>query len=146
MELIDLNDLLSPPPRPWWKEWRYQIRRLSPRNVQRNIRWGIQRWQRGYSDCDVWSIDHHLARIIPPMMRQLGRELHGIPGEMVEECGSMEAAEVEWRRILEAVASGFDAWTTMFDEHPQGERLAELEEKWQTGSELLIKHFGSFWD
>jgi hypothetical protein len=144
---VDLNDLLnSLPPWTWRSELRYRIRRLRPRELRREIRWGIQRWRRGYSDCDVWSIDHHLARIIPPMMRQLSTILHGAPGYLIDEYGSPEAAEAEWRRILEAVAVGFEAWAIIFDEYPTDDRLDELNKKWEEGSQLLVKHFGAFWD
>jgi len=107
----------------------------------------VQRWRRGYSDCDVWNFDHHLARIIPPAMRQLSRELHGVPGDIAERCGGdMDAATVEWRKILEAVAAGFEAWQTMSEECPEGERLAELTQRWEHGAGLLVEHFGAFWD
>jgi hypothetical protein len=143
---VDLNDLSnSLPPWTWRSELRYRIRRLDPRRLCREIRWGIQRWRRGYSDRDICSFDHHLARIIPPVMRQLSSE-HGVPGHLMEEFRSPEVAEMEWRRILEAVAAGFEAWSTIDEEFPEGDRLAELQAKFDTGAGLLIKHFGSFWD
>ena len=127
-----------------WDRLRY---RLSPRrmtDLRRSIRWGVQRWRRGYSDLDVWSIDHFLVKVIPPMMRQLSRELHGVPGHLVAEHGDL--ALVEWRRILEDVAAGFEAWSILDEEYPEGERRAELEARFEKGAGLLIKHFGAFWD
>jgi hypothetical protein len=144
---VDLNDLLnSLLPWTWRSELRYHIRRLRPRELRREIRWGIQRWRRGYSDLDVWSFNHYLAQIIPPAMRQLSSELHGVPVHLMEEFRSPEVAEAEWRRILEAVAVGFEAWSTIDEEFPERDRLAELQDKFDTGAGLLIKHFGSFWD
>lgn len=136
--------LSSPFHRAWHK--------YNPRELRRRVRWGVQRWRRGYSDLDVWNTDHHLCRIIPPMMRQLSRELHGVPGtiamrfEADTHAERMELAVAEWRRILLTVADGFEAWTLMDAEHPDGERLAELTARWKEGSALLIEHFGAFWD
>ena len=150
---MDLDELLGPsPPDTWWRTLRRSPRRLDPRELRRQIRWGIQRWRRGYSDLDVWNVDHFLCSVIPPMMRQLSRDLHGVPSvlamqfDAVDHEERMELATAEWRRILEAVAVGFEAWQAMFDEDPEGERLAELTARWKTGSALLIEHFGAFWD
>lgn len=136
---------LTNPFRRTWREY-------NPRELRRKVRWGVQRWRRGYSDLDVWNTDHHLATIIPPMMRQLSRDLHGVPDtismqfEVDTPEERMELAVSEWRRILEAVAVGFESWAKLDEEHPDGERLAELTARWEEGSGLLIKHFGAFWD
>ena len=83
--------------RPFWRarrEW-------APRYVVRKLQWGCQRWRRGFSDRDVWNADHHLARIIPPMMRQLSRDLHGVPGFIyAKHDEDMDAAVAEWGEIL----------------------------------------------
>lgn len=129
--------------RPFWWAWH----NYNPRELRRKVRWGVQRWRRGYSDLDVWNADHHLARIIPPMMRQLSHELHGVPGTILAEYdGDVEVAVTEWRRIMETVAVGFESWMKINDEYPTGERLEELNRRWEEGSALLIKHFGAFWD
>lgn len=147
--LVTLDELLGPiRPDTWWSRVRRLWFRWSPTMLRQEVRWGLQRWRRGYSDCDVWNFDHHLARIIPPAMRQLSHELHGAPEDIVQQYDDVETAVVEWRRILEAVAVGFEAWSKLDDEHPhpEGERLAELMGLWEEGSGLLIKHFGGFWD
>lgn len=142
------------------RTWRWRLtaplcrvwHRYNPRELRRKVRWGLQRWRRGYSDLDVWNTDHHLCRIIPPMMRQLSRDLHGVPGtiamqfEVDTDAERMELAVAEWRRILEAVAVGFEAQARIVNDYPEGEELAELERQWQEGSALLIEHFGAFWD
>lgn len=134
--------------RPFRRAWHV----ANPRELRRKVRWGVQRWRRGYSDLDVWNTDHFLATIIPPMMRQLSHELHGVPGTIAarfeaETHGDrMELATAEWRRILLTVADGFEAWTTMSEEYPEGERLAELTRRWEEGSALFVEHFGGFWD
>ena len=86
------------------------------------------------------------------MMRQLSRELHGVPGTIAMQFDvdtheeRMELAVSEWRRILEAVAVGFESWLKLVEEHPDGERLTELTQRWEEGAALLIEHFGAFWD
>lgn len=135
-----------------WGKIRRLRHRLAPKELRRKVRWGIQRWRRGYSDCDVWNFDHYLAGVIPPAMRQLSRELHGVPGTIAMQFDAtthaerMDLATAEWRRILEAVAVGFEAWAALDEEHATGERREELTRRWETGSALLIEHFGGFWD
>jgi hypothetical protein len=145
---MDLDEFFANlPPETRWRKTSRWVRHHTPKDLYREVKWGVQRWRRGYSDSDVWSFDYHLAWIVPPAMRQLNATRHGVPAELVEECGSPEAADVKWGEILEAVARGFDAQRTILEEClPQDERLADLERQWREGSELLIKHFGSFWD
>lgn len=149
----DLDALLGPiGPDPWWSKARRLWLRYNPRELRREVRWGIQRWRRGYSDRDVWNLDNHLATIIPPMMRQLGHELHGVPGtlamafEVETHEERMELATAEWRRILEAVAVGFESWPNLDEADPGSERYDELVRNWETGTALFIEHFGGFWD
>jgi hypothetical protein len=144
----DLDELLRKiGPGTWWSTMRRALLRLSPRELRRQVRWGIQRWRRGYSDCDVWSLDHYFASVIPPAFRQLRSELHGVPGHMIaKHGGDADAAEAEWREILEKIAAGFEAWLTIFDTYPRGEENEALQRQFDEGARLFVEHYGAFWD
>jgi hypothetical protein len=135
---MDMDALLAEiPPDPWHRRLRHRVRRLYPRALMREIKWGVQRWRRGYSDRDVWGLDSHLARVISGGVRQLITELHGHPGEMTFE---------EWQAILAKIAAGFEAHMTLHEEYPDEDRGAELERQWEEGSRLFLEWFAGLWD
>lgn len=45
----------------------------------REVKWFIQRGRRGYADCDVWSVDGYLTRIVPQMLETLRKNAIGYP-------------------------------------------------------------------
>lgn len=65
---------------PYWarpNHWRYVIRFLF---------FGLfQRAWRGYSDKDVWSLDHYLCRVIAPALRQIAANTHGYPPFILDD-------------------------------------------------------------
>ena len=73
----------------------------------RCIKWSGQRVFRGYADCDIWSIDCYLQRLIPDMLQTLKDTRHGSPGHLGEnytnEDGILvnDTCHTEWDRILE---------------------------------------------
>lgn len=137
---IDLDELLaSLPEDTWWRRVRYWTRPRRLRDLRREIRWGIQRWRRGFSDRDVWNLDSYVARVVSGGVRQLITELHGWPGEPM----TFE----EWKGILDTIATGFEAHLAL-DDVPYGDddRRADLERQWQEGSRLFVEWFGGLWD
>jgi hypothetical protein len=147
--VAEIDELLNTPPLTWWQRayCRACRWRRAPKDTYREIRWGIQRWRRGYSDRDVWSMDHFLSSVIPPAFRQLRSELHGVPGHIAEKHDSVDEAAVEWGEILEKIAAGFEAWHTLFEECPRDwNRRDELQAKFDEGARLFVEHFGAFWD
>jgi hypothetical protein len=69
------------------------------KDVPREIKWFWQRGSRGWADCDTWSIDYHLCRIIPPMIRKLKKNDHGYPYDLSSK---------QWHKILNNIAWTFD--------------------------------------
>jgi len=65
----------------------------------RAIKHYYQRARYGYSYRDCWSIDWHLAGIIPKMIRSMKKNLNGHPHGITEK---------EWGAILDTIASAFE--------------------------------------
>jgi len=138
---IDLAELLaSLPKNTWRRRVRYWTRPRRLRELQREIKWGIQRWRRGYSDCDVWNLDGYLARVISGGVRQLIGELHGWPGPPM----TFE----EWEGILGKIATGYEAHLALHEEMPRrdSDREAELQRQYKEGAALFVEWFGGLWD
>jgi len=101
---------------PWWKHW------FDPGTYYRWMKWKIQRAQRGWADCDVWSLDDYLAEWLPDALLHLKNTKHGIPMTMfepvdgVDEEGgpsatAMEKGEVRWSAVLDKMIEAFRAHT-----------------------------------
>ncbi len=115
----------------WAKETKlqktyYAVRRFFsnaidfPRDLYYNIKYAYQRVVRGWSDRDTWSIDNHLATIIPEMMRHLKKTKHGIPARCFDEpysdTWSKEAEEkaiAKWDEVLDTIIYTFDTYKLM---------------------------------
>jgi len=118
-ELIEQKNIHSP----WYERAWYFV--YYP--VYRFFYWGIwdhikpsnfkhwyQRARYGYSYRDCWSIDYYLADIIPKMINQLKKNLHGVPGDIAnkyvtenEHDIEMTQATAEWESILDKIANAF---------------------------------------
>lgn len=88
------------------------------------IRCFYQRGTRGWSDRDVWSIDYHLDRVIPPMIRQLkNSKMLGFPNTFKCPEGCICNINIEnnceprneWHIVLDKIALGFEAHKDMMD-------------------------------
>jgi hypothetical protein len=100
----------------WWKHW------LSPQTYYYWLKYKIQRAQRGWADCDTWSLDNYLAEWLPAALRHLKEHQHGFPASMFDEndsneennyCASEEAydrATAKWDSILQTMIEGFEAF------------------------------------
>jgi hypothetical protein len=125
-----------------------------------NIKYFIQRGRRGWSDEDAWDIDHYLARIIPPMVRRIGKDGMGCPEEFFDNtCKNDECHK--WKEILEEIAQGFEAaeqiknlsfgfrWEKengIYDMKVKEEKQKQLAAKFDRGMELFSKYFLNLWD
>lgn len=108
----------------WWKHW------LDPQTYYYWLKYKSQRAQRGWADCDVWSLDSYLAEWLPNALRHLKVTKHGTPCAMFtdEELNRQdpegwtgpdksahERAEQAWGHTLTKMIVGFDAWNRMSD-------------------------------
>lgn len=101
------------------------------------FKWAYQRVMRGYADCDVWSFDCFLAKIIPAGLRQLA-EGHSHPLEF--------KTHEEWSKWLietaELFENAYDAGPFVF----VGEEFEEHERIIKTAFNRLKEYFGDLWD
>lgn len=119
---------------------------------KRQIKWFFQRGFRGWDDRVAWSIDYHIAKMLPLWLEELRRNKQGIPFEMFnglpyedevnythsEE--SWKIATERWNKILDEMIVGFNAY--------KDNNILEGEEreKFNKGMELFVKHFENLWD
>lgn len=109
---------------PWWKHW------FSPNTYYYWMKFKIQRAQRGWADCDTWSLDHYLAEWLPDALAHLKKNKHGIPSDIFTEqensredpegwigpdAAAMERAEKEWDSVLNQIIEAFRAHQRMHD-------------------------------
>lgn len=137
------------------------------------IKWFFQRLFRGYSDCDLWNLDYHLAKIILKRLKAFKKmERKGIPSTL----NSFD----EWNKILDKMIFSFEfirsdyGWDENFIWHDEiweklekkekimninigdkdfysdikfnAEKHDEYYQKYEEGMELFSKYFGSLWD
>jgi hypothetical protein len=110
--------------------------------------------RRGWDDRAIWSIDMHLAELIPQLMRRLKVKDVGIPASMFEECdwdeekheykeGKFEQAIAKWEGILDEIAEGFEEYERLT--YDVCERKALESEKFHRAFDLLREYWGNFW-
>jgi len=124
----------------------------------RHVRWAWQRVFRGWDDRVIWSIDFHLADMIPVWMRELKKDKQGTPMMMFDEADlqdpngnisdeASKKAREKFEAILEKIAVGFEAYAKMEDIMVTSDPQYKLEEeKLNEAFDLLKEHFGSLWD
>ncbi len=126
----------------------------------RSIKWFFQRGIRGYADCDLWSFNDYLCRIIPPALRKLAKDGMGCPSEFFDEERNNDECH-RWNEALETMAQGFEAAKYIgsmgyhkWVETEHGSHHLEIDEeainnakgKIEKGLGLFAKHFLSLWD
>lgn len=105
---------------PWWKHW------FRPRTYYNWLKWKIQRAQRGWADCDAWSLDGYLAEWMPDALGHLKENKDGIPMRMFEpvdgvdedgnpSASAMDKASARWDAVLEKMSEAFRAHRRMCD-------------------------------
>ncbi len=101
---------------------------------KRARRFAWQRLTRGWDDSELWSMDHSLAVVILPRLKEFRKKHGGYPG-------SLETME-EWDAILDKMIAGFEwfASDARFDANPIGYEDAQI------GLDLFAKWYGHLWD
>lgn len=104
----------------------------------------VQRGKRGYADCDIWSFDTYLARLIVEGTKEIKRVKHGIPmilfkpsdkgykdGNFSDE--TMKEADARYDSILEEIIWTFEIYR---ESHLEGQLLIPTGIKYYTEKEL----------
>jgi hypothetical protein len=144
--------------------------RYFPSQQIHSVKWFIQRGRRGWSDCDLWNMDGHIARLNVEMLAELRSIAHGSPVGLGcsedEQWLTPEQREERWNEIqkIDALigfdggrkASGFDRWMAMLAYFEDGWRgvlresddnhYREDHEKFKTMMPLYAEWFGGLWD
>lgn len=71
--------------------------------------WWVQRLFRGYSDCDIWGLNTHLAELLIPRLKAL-RNLppHGFPSSLEGHSIVVSESDEEWEK-------GYQEWLEILD-------------------------------
>ena len=143
-------------PNHWpWSNWLYNKFGYSP---EQKIKVHIDRW-------DTWSMDHTLAPIILPMLKQLKETKHGSPevddADVPEELRSTSAPPKEkdwdiddnwhkrWDWVMDEMIYAFDCKANKDDVFMRFEDRKEMEkeqERISNGFRLFGKYYENLWD
>ena len=133
----------------------------------REIKWFFQRGYRGWADCDIWSFDTYLSKVIYSGLIRLKEKQNILP--TLHSGITEEDAQKEWDFIMNEVIYAFKMWHRCANSDAEfwypdnnGEHALKpiVEEKYpdiylmskeddarmKNGMKLFIEHFGSFWD
>jgi len=154
-------DKILDKPIPLWEEiygWLYRTWNKII-YIPKDIQHFIQRGKRGWADCDVWSLDDYLARVISQSVRSLEKIHHGYPAGPFGHALFSEdtVADKAWSDTLNQIVEGFELMLDLEDYSfklmdkkvpvtevlkMETKRRAEAKEKMQ----LFIKYFEDLWD
>lgn len=111
---------------------------------KRDIKVTIHPW-------DTWSLDHTLAHIIAPALKQFRREKSGVPQKIYEHFGremgdgwdeeQFQWLLIEWHKIIDEMIFAFD--TIAMDEVYDDEKT---EQRVQQGLEYFGKFYQCLWN
>ncbi len=84
-----------------------------PGDTYRNIKWFFQRGKRGYSDSDVWGLQHYLSDVMINSLKDLKGQLHGYPCgqsnvQSIQTDDTEEPGMTEWKGILDEIIWTFE--------------------------------------
>ena len=107
--------------------------------IPKRIKWFFQRGLRGYSDCDLWSLDYFIAETLSKGCKHLAETTHGYPCDSSPE---------EWDKTLREISKEFEDYIKINDLEEGYNKLTreEYEAKLDKMFNLLKKNFGSLWD
>jgi|TARA_B110000881_G_scaffold140392_1_gene123778 hypothetical protein len=106
----------------FYHNWLYRWFDYSP---QQSIKVKIDKW-------DTWSMDHSLAHIILPMLKQLKETNYGYPADLTE---------AKWNDIMDKMIYAFEHKVRDGDMVDTGDQ-----KKMQEGFRLFGKYYQNLWD
>jgi hypothetical protein len=107
---------------------------LHPRRVMNKGVWTWQRAHRGWADCDTWSVDTYVTKVVSEMLVYLADTTHSYPGS--EEFNTPE----KWDAHLRDLAKRLRTWNddTFADKTSYETTKAAMEE--------FGRNLGHYWD
>ena len=142
-------------PNHWpWSNWLYDKFGYSP---EQKVKVRIDRW-------DTWSMDHTLAPIILPMLKQLKETKHGAPYVDPDDCpkdlrpkeqdeyGTDDTHFARWDWVLDEMIYAFDSKVNKdevfmrFDIKTERDAMEKEQERISNGFKLFGKYYESLWD
>lgn len=129
------------------------------REWKRQIKYAWQRVFRGWDDRATWSMDYHLSKVIPEMIRELKRVSIGVPIGMFEGMeeitlpnGIMSYSEEDekiaterWHKILDDLIAGFEGYNKIDDLDTYEEQELAYTKFFTETFELFKKHYRDLW-
>lgn len=100
----------------------------------RSIKLFFQKWSRGWSDEDTWSLDYTIAKFTLPRLKRFKTLNNGYPGGLSEKT---------WNWILEDIIYSFDTVVHKWDEGFNDEDVDW--ERVDLGFRLFGKYFRDLW-
>ena len=139
-------------PQHWpWSNWLYDKFGYSP---QQKVKVHIDKW-------DTWSMDHTLAPIILPMLKQLKETKHGAPYVDPDDCpkdlrpkeqneyGTDDTHFARWDWVLDEMIYAFDCKANKDDVWMRLEDREEIDKEQKrisNGFRLFGKYYEALWD
>ena len=121
--------------------------------IFKRIKWFYQRGRHGWADCDTWSFDSYLSRVIAEGISHLRRINKGTPSGLLQFDSNMntineEESNREWIAILDKISHAFQKYHDIqFDFSDNQIQLEEeVEKELNEAFPLLQKWFGALWD
>lgn len=105
---------------------------------------------------DTWNMDHTLALLIVPMLKQLKKTKHGVPGDFVfgESDEDYKKAEEAWDLVLDKMIWSFNTILREFDFEEDfwkdgkynKDAYYAYQEHINEGLQLFGKYYQALWD
>ena len=120
----------------------------------RNVKYFIQRGRRGWADCDTWSFDDYLCKVIIGGLGKLEKDNYGCPSEfwdsskINDECHKWKECLREIKIAFEMIREDSFSYTKKWVD---GEKTFDLivikqrEDKINKGLELFSRYFRCLW-
>ena len=93
-----------------------------------------QRFERGFDDSELWSLDYTIARFIAPRIKAFSKNLVSYPCGMTSD---------EWDEILKTMINAFEL---ISDDEDAWIGNKELEDAVNLGLDNFRKYFFNLWD
>ncbi len=114
----------------------YRFCRFKLPYLHKNIIYFFQRGFRGWADCDTWSLDTYLDKVIRDSVEYLRVNKHGYPMDLTEE---------KWDDILHRISFLADRHLGMIEMDFEYTKK-EYDETTKELFELLSKYWVNLWD